>query len=195
MPINPDTGLSRRALLRRSLAATAALSLPPRLMALEAEDINVSVASLERVAAVFAANPIVDFHTHLGIWQNTGLDNAETGIPPVSAAKLASNIQEYLEAGVNCIYLDTISDIARTRIGQPGNKDRDFEEGEAWDEYQRQYGLMMGFMQSLPLSLITGENSLAEISSRGELAVILSTEGAHMVEEDPARLKVLSEQG
>ncbi|WOJ97968.1 membrane dipeptidase [Congregibacter brevis] len=164
-------------------------------MALEAESIDVSPESLERVAAVFATNPIVDFHTHIGIWQNTGLDNSAKGIPPVSAEKFASNVREYLDAGVNCIYLDTISDIARTRIGQPGNKDRDFEGDEAWDEYQRQYALMTGFLKDSPMSPVTDVDPIEKISARGELAVILSTEGAHMVEGSPARLKVLYEHG
>jgi len=175
--------------------ATAALSLPGKLRALEAEQINVSEDSLEGVAAVFAADPVVDFHTHIGIWQNMGLDNADPAIPPVSPAKLASNVQEYLDAGVNCIYLDTISDIARTRIGRPGNKDRDFEGDEAWEDYQRQYRLMMGFLSDLPLSPVTAADSLESINARGELGVILSTEGAHMVEEQPTRLSVLHEQG
>lgn len=195
MSVDPSVFLSRRALLRRSFAGAAALSMPGKLLALEAQQINVSVESLERVAAVFAANPIVDFHTHIGIWQNMGLDNADKAIPPVSRAKLASNIREYLDAGVNCIYLDTISDIARTRIGRPGNKDRDFVGDEAWEDYQRQYTLMMAFLQELPMSVVTDADSLANINARGELGVVLSTEGAHMVESEPARLSLLHEQG
>jgi membrane dipeptidase len=177
------------------MGAAAALSIAPRALALEAEEIEVQPESLERVAEVFARYPVVDFHTHLGIWQNTGLDNGDKGIPPVSRSKLASNIQEYLDAGVNCIYLDTISDIARTRIGAPGNKDRDFRDDEAWEDYQRQYALMLEFIRDLPLTPVTAEDSLHSIAMRGELAVIFSTEGAHMVENAPERLKVLREHG
>ncbi|EAQ97238.1 dipeptidase [Congregibacter litoralis] len=198
MPTNGNFALSRRALLRRSLAvATTAVggSFAGPLSALEAEKINVSTESLERVAEVFTANPIVDFHTHIGIWQNRGLDNSGKGIPPVSPAKFASNIQEYLDAGVNCIYLDTVSDIARTRIGMPGNKDRDFQGDEAWEEYERQYALMMAFLDDFPMSPVTDADSLEAINARGELGVVLSTEGAHMLEVEPARLKLLYEQG
>ncbi|WP_439102345.1 dipeptidase [Congregibacter sp.] len=195
MPVNRNFALSRRALLRRSLAVATTAALPGQLFALEAETISVNPESLERVAAVFAANPIVDFHTHIGIWQNRGLDNADKGIPPVSPAKFASNIQEYLDAGVNCIYLDAISDIARTRIGMPGNKDRDFQGDEAWEEYERQYALMMDFLADHPMSPVTDADSLEAINARGELGVVLSTEGAHMLELKPARLKVLHEQG
>ena len=74
MLFKPSTTLSRRSLLRRSLALGATLSLPRKVLALEAEKINVSNEAVERVAAVFAEHPIVDFHTHIGIWQNMGLD-------------------------------------------------------------------------------------------------------------------------
>lgn len=195
MLFKPGTPLSRRSLLRRSVALGATLSLPHKVLALEAEKINVSKEALERVAAVFAEHPIVDFHTHIGIWQNMGLDKPNSPIPPVSEDKLASNITEYLDAGVNCIYLDTISDIARTRIGQPGNKDRDFEGDEAWDDYQRQYELMLKFLKQLPMSPVTEADSLVQINARGELGVILSTEGGHMLELDPTRLQVLRTQG
>jgi membrane dipeptidase len=54
---------------------------------------------------------------------------------------------------------------------------------------------MLEFIRDLPLTPVTVEDSLHSIAMRGELAVIFSTEGAHMVENAPERLKVLREHG
>lgn len=176
-------------------AVPAFLALPERLLALEAERIDVPTETLMRVVSLFARNPVVDFHTHLGIWHTMGLAEPIPGIGAITREKLAGNVREYLDAGVDCLYLDTISDIPRTRIGAPGNKDRDFIGDEAWEEYLRQYAMMQNFLDELPMSVLPAGGDVASISARGELAVILSTEGAHMVERDPSRLATLAEHG
>ena len=190
-----STELPRRDLLRALGGLGAALALPQSVLGLEAEAIKLAPGTMERVAELFAANPVVDFHTHLGIWQTMDLAEPIPGFAPLGMDKLASNVREYLDAGCNCIYLDTISDIARTRIGAPGNKDRDFEGDEAWEDYLRQYAMMERYIATLPLAVATAEDDIAAISKRGELAVILSTEGAHMVEVQPQRLETLREHG
>lgn len=186
---------NRRDVLRSAGTLLAFAALPPRAFALEAEQIDVAPESLQRVLDLFDFNVVVDFHTHLGIWQTIGLAEPIPGIGAVTRAKLASNIQEYLDAGVNCIYLDTIGDIARTRIGVPGNKDRDFLDDEAWEDYLRQYALMQEFVETLPLTIVGQKDSITDVAQRGELAAIVSAEGAHMVERDPERLTTLIEHG
>ena len=188
-------GLKRRDFLRASLAGALAAAVAPRAHSLDAEVIDVAPETLERVAELFEQHPVVDFHTHLGIWQTMGLLDMDPGIGALSEEKLASNIQEYLDAGVNCLYLDTVSDIARTRIGKPGNKDRDFIGDEAWDEYLRQHAMMQELLEEHPMSVASSAADIAAINARGELAVILSTEGAHMVERDTSRLDVLAQHG
>jgi membrane dipeptidase len=185
----------RRAVLRGLGVAAALAALPTPSLALEAEKIAVAPEHLERVLDLFADSVVVDFHTHVGIWQTMGLAEPAPGIGAISREKLASNIREYLDAGVNCLYLDTISDIVRTRIGAPGNKDRDFHDDEAWDDYQRQYALLREFIAELPVSVITGAGEIPAVTARGELAAFLSTEGAHMLEPDPARLETLFDHG
>lgn len=192
----PGARVSRRALLRGAVGACAAIAgVSGRLSAQEGQVITASTELLERVQRVFESTTVVDFHTHLGIWQGIGLDDVDPAIAAMGREKLASNVQEYVDAGVNCLYLDTISDLARTRIGRPGNKDRDFLAGEAWEDYLRQYALMQEFLERFPMSVVTKARDVPAISGRGELAVILSTEGAHMVESDPTRLETLADHG
>ena len=187
--------LTRRSLLGAGAAGAASLLLPGHLRAIEAEQIAVGPAALERVADLFAAHPVVDFHTHLGIWQTMGLAQPVPGIDALGRDRLERNIREYLDAGCDCLYLDVISDIARTRIGMPGNKDRDFVGDEAWEEYLRQYALMQTFIDELPLTVVGEEDDIEAVAAGGDIAVILSTEGAHMVERDPDRLQTLRRHG
>ena len=198
-PVNSRDGqgrLSRRTFLRGAGGVSVAISSLP-LLALAEGDAATAPApeSLARVDRVFGAATVVDFHTHLGIWQGIGLEDVDPAIAGMGREKLASNVREYVDAGVNCIYLDTISDLARTRIGRPGNKDRDFAAGEAWAEYLRQYALMQELLERFPMTVVTSVDGVPEVAGRGELAVILSTEGAHMVESDPTRLETLAGQG
>ena len=192
MPDSPK--LTRRVLLGH-LAAAAALLAARTARGADDAVIDVRPDSLARVAQLFAQHPVVDFHTHLGIWQGIGLADVDPNIAAMDRAKLDSNIREYLDAGVNCLYLDTISDLIRTRIGRPGNKDRDFVGDEAWEDYQRQYAFMQALIDELPLTVARDVSEVEAIAARGELAVILSTEGAHMVEPDPARLETLAAHG
>lgn len=187
----PALHLSRR----RVLAAAAGVLATPLANALERERIEVSRDSLDRVQRLFAARTVVDFHTHLGIWQGLGVADVDPAIAAMGRSKLASNVREYIDAGVNCLYLDTISDLVRTRIGRPGNKDRDFRDDEAWQDYLRQHALMQELLEEFPMTVATRVEEIPDIARRGELAVILSTEGAHMVEGQPERLETLADHG
>jgi membrane dipeptidase len=156
---------------------------------------GVSPKTLDRVKQLLGDSVTVDFHTHLGLWQNRGLAKADSGFAVLDDEKLASNVQEYLAAGVNAIYLDVIGDLARTRIGAPGNKDRDFVGDEAWEDHLRQYALIEQFLDQLPIAVARSTADISSINSAGQLAVILSAEGGHMLETDASRIDLLYTQG
>lgn len=179
----------------KSLAAAAGLAGLP--LASLADDVlgGVSSATLERVKQLLSDSVTVDFHTHLGLWQNRGLGDVDPAFGVMSDEKLAANIQDYLAAGVNGIYLDVIGDLLRTRVGAPGNKDRDFVGDEAWEDHLRQYALIEQFLEELPIALALSAEDVASVGSDGKLAVILSAEGGHMLETDPSRLDILYTQG
>jgi membrane dipeptidase len=186
-------GISRRALIGVAAASGLfALRLP---RAAAQEDVGLAPETRERVDRVLAATSVVDFHTHLGIWQGIGLTDVDPAIAAMGRPKLASNVREYLDAGVNCLYLDTIGDLLRTRVGRPGNKDRDFEGDEAWEDYLRQYDLMQEILEALPLTVVTSVAEIPAVAARGEIAAFLSTDGAHMLERDPERLETLAAHG
>lgn len=188
------TSLDRRQFLK-SLGATAAVAgLPFSAFGDEALK-DVSPETLARVAQLLRDSTTVDFHTHLGLWQNRGLAKVDPSFGVLSDEKLASNIQDYLDAGVNCVYLDVIGDVARTRIGSPGNKDRDFAGDEAWEDHLRQYALIEQFLDETPIAVALTTAEIGRINKDGRLAVILSAEGGHMLEADASRIDVLFAQG
>ncbi|WP_414979407.1 dipeptidase [Congregibacter sp.] len=188
------TSLDRRRFLK-SLGATAAMAGFP--LSSFADDAlkGVSPQTLERVKQLLSDSTAVDFHTHLGLWQNRGLAEIDPAFGLLSDQKLASNIQDYLAADVNCIYLDVIGDLARTRVGTPGNKDRDFVGEEAWEDHLRQYALIEQFLDELPMAMALSTAEIDQINAQGQLAVILSAEGGHMLETDASRVDVLYAQG
>ncbi|MFK7828578.1 MAG: dipeptidase [Congregibacter sp.] len=157
--------------------------------------LNPSADSLRRATGLLNSNTAVDFHTHLGLWQTMGLTAAEAPMGRLSRQKLESNLREYLAAGVNCVYMDCISDILRTRIGVPGNKDRDFIGDEAWQDYLRQYELMQELLGVMPLEIAESNRDVERIAKSGKLAVIFSSEGAHMIEGQVARLELMQAHG
>lgn len=191
--------LWRRQFLQGLLAATTAALLPTSLRAQSESGSAVgdraAPESLARARALIGEGTLVDFHTHLGLWHTIGLNAPDRALPGIDEAKLGANVRELLAAGCKCVYLDTISDIARTRLGQPGNKDRDFRDDEAWEDYLRQYGLIREFLERLPLALAEAPAEVPSIAASGKLAVILSTEGAHMLENDASRIDTLYAQG
>lgn len=186
---------SRRVFMRSLGAAVLTAAIPLRALADEKNTASLSPQTLERVEQLLRENRVVDFHTHLGLWQNRGLPDVDPEFGLLSDQKLADNVQEYLTVGCNCLYLDVVSDVARTRIGQPGNKDRDFVDDEAWDDYLRQYALIEQFLGQLPLAVARSVDDIDAIAARGKLAVVLSSEGGHMVERDPGRLDTLYAHG
>lgn len=154
-----------------------------------------STESVLRARDLLRNNTVVDFHTHLGLWQTMGLSAEQSPLGQLSVQKLLSNLQEYLDAGCNLVYMDVISDILRTRIGVPGNKDRDFLGDEAWEDYLRQYALMQDLLQRTSLVIAHEMDAVPGIIREGKLAVIYSSEGAHMIERDLGRLKQMVEHG
>ncbi|WOJ91957.1 membrane dipeptidase [Congregibacter variabilis] len=192
--MRPTVKLHRRQFLKSLGAGAAIAGLPLASLADNALE-GVSPKTLDRVKQLLGDNLTVDFHTHLGLWQNRGLEDIDPAFGVLSDEKLASNIQDYLTAGVNGIYLDVIGDLARTRVGAPGNKDRDFVGDEAWEDHLRQYELIEQFLGQLPIAVAHSGDEIAKANDAGKLAVILSAEGGHMLENDASRIDILYRQG
>ncbi|GAB5414969.1 MAG: membrane dipeptidase [Congregibacter sp.] len=187
---------SQRRMFLRTLASTAVgAAIPLQLIASKVDMPTPTEDSLERAQTLLREHPMVDFHTHIGLWQTMGLPESDAPLGQISRESFARNIRQYREVGCNCLYMDALSDIVRTRIGQPGNKDRDFQGDEAWEDYLRQRRIMQELLESEPIAMALSVDDIARINAAGKLAVIFSSEGAHMLERDPTRLEQMYRDG
>ncbi|WND01857.1 membrane dipeptidase [Temperatibacter marinus] len=197
------TYFSRQNLTRRTFLKVAAAGLVTRAgiadkaVASEAESAAETFEDVSKARAILAASPVVDFHTHFGLWQTMGLPISfvDPMVKPMSTHRLDRNISEHLAGGVNCVYLDIVSDVMLTRLGRPGNKLRDFKKGEAWREYLRQYDILKSILKKDRLEFLQSPKDIPSVSKQGNLGVFFSTEGGHMIEDDPEKLDVMFEHG
>ncbi len=151
--------------------------------------------SLNRARAVLAANPTTDLHSHLGYWEGKGLTDIFDLVAYQGDDKLGQNVQQMVAAPCKSVYLCVTSDNPLLDLSQPGNKKRDYQLGEAWQEYRRQRALVDEFCERFPMRITTDADGIESIHAAGELAVLLTTEGGHMVEDDPSRLDRLYADG
>ncbi len=178
-------GLTRR----QMISAIAAAALPGANTATTNDD------AIARARALIANTTVVDIHNHFGLWQTKGLLAVDPVGKYTGDTVLTSIIREHLDAGINCTYLDTVSDIARTRLGRPGSMDRAFCGDEAWLEYLRQMAEIRGMLDRFPLAVASHADDIAPINAAGKMACFLSTEGGHMIDTDISRLEILYRDG
>ncbi|MEZ5279870.1 MAG: membrane dipeptidase [Acidimicrobiales bacterium] len=147
--------------------------------------------SVERAMNLLAERGALDFHTHLGLWEVRGL--APDLYPGDDG--LATIIDQMLAAGCRSASINLTSDIPVMKMGAPGNRLRDYEPGEAWAEYQRMLSQLATLCEMMPLTVARSVADLERIHDAGRLAVLLSIEGAHMVEDDLSRIAILASDG
>ncbi len=156
---------------------------------------DISEENLARVKALLDESPAIDFHTHLGLWETRGIEiHDPMGRYPGDEAILR-HVRAMLDAGCRSASLNICSDLPIIRLGAPDNVWRDFEEGEAWREYQRLIRQLHELLEIIPAAIARRPDDLAAIHERGDLALMLSVEGAHMIEDDPGRLEQLYADG
>ena len=109
--------------------------------------------------------------------------------------QMRTNLNQMLSGGCGIAHVLITSDLPLLQIGVPGNKTRDFKKGEAWKEYERQWSILQEFEKTMPLAIARSPSDLEHIHHQGKVAVFISTEGGHMVEDDPSKLEQLWRDG
>lgn len=151
--------------------------------------------NLERVRTLLAGRPTIDFHSHLGLWETKGLGGSGPLAGYIGDDGIKGHVEAMLAAGCKAASINLTSDIPILSLGSPGNKSRDFAPGEAWAEYERLWDVLNGLLETLPIAVARKPADIETIGAEGKLAVFLSTEGGHMVEEDPDLIERLRTDG
>ena len=152
--------------------------------------------SLERVRRVLATQISIDSHSHLGLWETRGLPGGDDPLTQyVGDARIVEIAQGMIDAGCRAVWINLTSDLPILKLGAPGNKSRDFAPGEAWAEYERLQRELSALLEKLPAEIAETEADIERLHSAGKLALFVSNEGAHMIEEDLGRLSSLRAAG
>ena len=152
--------------------------------------------NLERAQKILESNPSIDLHNHLGFWETKGLgDYQMSWATYFGDDELKSIIQGMIDGKLSCATVSLTSDTPLIDLSQPGNKVRDYDGDEAWDEYQRERKILDEFFETMPIGRAVTIDDIEPINSEGKLALFLSTEGGHMVEKDLGRMEQLYADG
>ncbi len=152
--------------------------------------------SLDTVRRVLATQTSIDSHSHLGLWETRGLPGGEDPLSQyIGDARIVEIAQGMIDAGCRAVWINLTSDLPILKLGAPGNKSRDFAPGEAWAECERLLGELSALLEQLPAEIAETEADIDRLHSEGKLALLLSNEGAHMVEDDLERLSDLRRAG
>lgn len=151
------------------------------------------LSQLDRAKKILKQNPSIDFHSHLGYWESKNLTDIVGAFAYIGDDKLRQNINEMIEGNCKSVMLNLTSDNTIIDVTKPGFKKRDFIGDEAWEEYRRQRTLVDDLCQKFPIEIATNINDIEKIFQKNKLAVFLTTEGGHMVENDLSRLELLYE--
>ncbi len=154
-----------------------------------------AVDNLNRAKEILAVHPSIDLHTHLGYWEGKGLTDVFEITRYLGDDRMERNIQEMINGPCKAAMLCVTSDNPVVDLSKPGNKSRDYQGDEAWEEYRRQRELVDDFCAKYPMEVITDPGRIEELHAAGKLAVLLTTEGGHMVEKDLGRLEQLYKDG
>lgn len=159
------------------------------------EQVSPSPESLERAGRVLAENPAMDFHSHLGLWETKGLGGSGPLAGYIGDAAIETHVRAILAENCNAASINLTSDLPIMALGAPGNKSRDFGPGEGWAEYQRLWTVLNGLLETLPIAIARKPQDIAAINAQGKLAVFLSTEGGHMVEDNLGHIGTMAADG
>ena len=151
--------------------------------------------NLDRAQIVLRDNPSIDMHTHLGYWEGKGLTDVFEICAYLGDDQMRSSVEGMIDGTCKAAYLCITSDNRIVDLTQPGNKKRDYQGNEAFEEYQRQMGILNEFVEKYPMEVTTDINDIDKIFDNGKLALVISTEGGHMVQEDLGKMEVLYNDG
>ncbi len=137
-----------------------------------------------------------DLHSHGGALEGKGIEEM-IWAAYVGDAKQKIIFEEMIKSGLRATYMCLTSDWKLMKPGAFGNRKRLFHPGEAWADYQLQINNISNsdFLEIMPIELAMKVSDIERINQNGHLAVFLSTEGSHMIEEDINRLETLYSDG
>ena len=152
--------------------------------------------NLARATQILNDNPSIDLHQHMGFWETKGLGDYQMAWATYFGDdELKAIIQGLIDGKLKSATISLTGDTPIVDLSKPGNKTRDYDGDEAWQEYLREKEILFEFFETMPIERATTTEDIDRINADRKLAVFLSTEGGHMVEKDLSRMEQLYADG
>ncbi len=134
--------MKRRDFLLRAAGTVTAMSMGRVLNASAQADTDPYIAEAREI---LSRVPAVDLHTHPGMFALKDIPNSLNPRRYFGDARVAERIAQMRRGQLGCAFVATVSDAPILRPPtRPGEtfEGRDWKEGEAWREYQRQSAVL-----------------------------------------------------
>lgn len=143
----------------------------------------------------------VDLHAHPGIF----FVNTEhpTAFEKIAMGKTGNTfvpktMSDIKEGGLTACVMSTVADMAILDVDMEKGKvfaGRKFTKGEAWQDFQVQSQKMQDIIQQYSCLIARTANDIITAQQKGQIAIIMSTEGASYLDHDLSRLHYLHNTG
>jgi len=162
-------------------------SVPPGTTALSAESESAARAILDQVISV-------DVHCHPGMFFFNGMeipDDPLLGKMASIAGFEARTIADMNAGGLSAALFATVADIKLIGASETAGlfARREFEPGEAYADHMRQMSVLKSIVESEAATAALSVADIISAKERGQVAAILTTEGADFLEKKGERIE------
>ena len=164
---NRDCMITRKKFIRNALAAAAGTSL---------FGFHVSRAT-QVIVPDSPGFPTFDLHAHPGAFHQRGMANY------AGEDRLAKTVGEMNSSRLSGAFFSMVVDTLVNKVTATGVVPaREFNKGEAWQEYKRQLAQLKGLCGQMAIRHATGLSDLTDPKSAGKVAAFFACEGGDFLE-------------
>ena len=153
---------------------------------------------ISRARAILSRTPLLDLHTHPGMFALKNIPNSVNPRRYFGDAKVAERVAEMKSGQLGCGFIATVSDAPILRPPRkPGEtfEGREWKTGESWIEYKRQQAVLDELVAEHGLVKVTTAAGIRAAHSEGKISVLYDCEGGDHLEGKPERLEEIHQDG
>ena len=141
-------------------------------------------------------SPWVDVHAHPGRCFMRGLDEKDAMRAALGGDDSVRAVGDLAAGGVALASFSTVADLRVLSIGPNGiGASRDFHEGEAWSDHERQLRALLDLAEQGSVRLVRAPSEIKTFSPGDVPGMLMTCEGGDFLEGDPSRVEEVWGQG
>ena len=141
-------------------------------------------------------SPWIDVHAHPGRCFLRGLDGHDGLRAALGSDDTASAVADLCAGGVALASFSTVADLRVLSVGPNGiETSREFENGEAWADHQRQIAALLALAAEGAVRLVCSPNEIKTFAPGDVPGMLMTCEGGDFLEGDVARVEEVWDEG